>query len=384
MLEAAHTILVIDDEEIVRESLTDHLEDRGFRVLTAENGRIGLEIFHQESPDLILTDLRMPEMDGLELLDRVVKNSPDTPVIVVSGTGNITDSVQALRSGAWDYILKPVTDMSIVSYAVGNALERAALKRENAAQQVRLAQAYTKMRDDEDAGRKVQMKLLPATPLLKAPYTFTQCIVPSTGLSGDFVDYFSANSNQLIFYTADVSGHGISSALVTVLLRSFMSKQIDKYENQDDDTLLHPARLLTRLNHEFLEQNLNKHITIFYAVLNRPSNTLSYASGGQFPAPILFTDAGAEPLIEHGIAVGLFPDATYQTSHRTLANRFMLAVYSDGILETLPADTLPDKLDFLTTLDTPEKIAAAMKSVKKIRELPDDVAVLTVNRKENK
>ena len=129
---AANTsILVIEDEAVLRESMADYLEDRNFRVLTAENGRVGLEIFEREHPDLVLTDLRMPEVDGLEVLRRTGEISPETPLIVVSGTGRIGDSIQALRLGAWDYILKPIEDMSIISLAVEKALERARLRQEN-------------------------------------------------------------------------------------------------------------------------------------------------------------------------------------------------------------------------------------------------------------
>ncbi|MCP4398348.1 MAG: response regulator [bacterium] len=138
MPDAITSILVIEDETILRESLAGYLEDRDFRVVTAENGRMGLELFERERPDLVLTDLRMPEVDGLDVLRRAGDLSPETPLIVVSGTGNISDSIQALRFGAWDYILKPVEDMSIIALAVDKALERARLRRENREYQERL------------------------------------------------------------------------------------------------------------------------------------------------------------------------------------------------------------------------------------------------------
>ncbi|MCP4397323.1 MAG: response regulator, partial [bacterium] len=131
MNEATTSILVIEDEEILRESMADYLEDRDFQVMTAENGRMGLEVFTHLRPGLVLTDLRMPEMDGLEVLRRIVELSPQTPLIVVSGTGHIGDAVRALQLGAWDYILKPVEDMGVISHAVDKALERARLHREN-------------------------------------------------------------------------------------------------------------------------------------------------------------------------------------------------------------------------------------------------------------
>jgi signal transduction histidine kinase len=127
---AAKKILVIDDEEYIRDSVIGFLEDFGFEVLDAENGRIGLEVFDSRQPDLVLCDLRMPEMDGLEVLASVRHRNSNIPIIIVSGAGNIADTVEALRLGAWDYIIKPIQDMNVLYHAVNKALERADLIRE--------------------------------------------------------------------------------------------------------------------------------------------------------------------------------------------------------------------------------------------------------------
>ena len=124
-------ILIIDDETIIRQSFADHLEDLGYQVLTAENGRKGIEIIKREEPDLTLTDLRMPEMGGLEVIKHSMQLNPDTPIIVVSGAGRLGDAIQALRLGAWDYILKPIEDMSILEHQVKKALEKKILIQEN-------------------------------------------------------------------------------------------------------------------------------------------------------------------------------------------------------------------------------------------------------------
>ncbi len=125
------TILIIDDEPTIRLSYAKLLEDMDYRTLLAENGRVGLDIFDREKVDLVLVDLRMPEMDGMEVLARITKMSPDTPMIVVSGTGVIADAVKALHQGAWDYLLKPIKHFSVLIHAVTNALEKARLIREN-------------------------------------------------------------------------------------------------------------------------------------------------------------------------------------------------------------------------------------------------------------
>lgn len=134
------TILVIDDEAAIRRSFADYLEDMGYRILTAENGRIGVDLFDRQAVDLVMVDLRMPEMDGLEVLAHIRRNRPQTPAIVVSGTGVISDAVEAIHQGAWDYILKPVKDLHVLSHAVEMALERVRLKEENAQYQEHLEQ----------------------------------------------------------------------------------------------------------------------------------------------------------------------------------------------------------------------------------------------------
>ena len=124
-------VLVIDDEASIRDSFKDYLEDRGFKVLEAENGRIGLNEVEKHNPDLVMVDLRMPEVSELEVLSQLSEKHPETPTIVVSGTGVIADAIKAIRHGAWDYLLKPITDMSVLRHSVRNVLEKARLKREN-------------------------------------------------------------------------------------------------------------------------------------------------------------------------------------------------------------------------------------------------------------
>ncbi len=116
-------VLTIDDESCIRDAFKNFLEDYDYTVLTAENGRIGINIFKKELPDLVLVDLRMPEMDGLEVLAKIKTLSPDTPVVVVSGTGMMADALEALRLGAWDFLQKPIADLSVLLHTVTRGIE---------------------------------------------------------------------------------------------------------------------------------------------------------------------------------------------------------------------------------------------------------------------
>ncbi len=140
-------ILTIDDEENIRDSFRMFLEDFDFQVLEASNGRDGLQIFEQQKPDLVLCDLRMPEMDGLDVLEYIKSHSPDTPIIVISGTGVIGDAIDAIHKGAWNYLLKPIQDMSVLLHAINQAIERSRLIIENRAYQEHLEDEVTKRTD---------------------------------------------------------------------------------------------------------------------------------------------------------------------------------------------------------------------------------------------
>ena len=131
MTEKPIKILTIDDEQRVRESLAAYLEDSGFKVIEAENGRDGIDKVRRENPDLVLCDLNMPEMNGLEVVAVVAEEFPETPIIIASGRGRLDDAIGTLKIGAWDYITKPIEDMAILEHAIDHALERARLLREN-------------------------------------------------------------------------------------------------------------------------------------------------------------------------------------------------------------------------------------------------------------
>src|ERR1700741_3206314 len=101
MAEAA-TVLIVDDDPLVRATFVRILQLGGFQVREAADGRQGLDEFRRERPDAVLLDLRMPGMDGLDVLSVIVEEAPETPVLVVSGAGTMRDAVEALRRGAWD------------------------------------------------------------------------------------------------------------------------------------------------------------------------------------------------------------------------------------------------------------------------------------------
>ena len=116
-------ILVIDDERSIRNTMKDILEFEKHKVVLAENGRTGLDTALNEEFDLIFSDIKMPEMDGLELLDQLLEKEVEAPVVMISGHGNIGTAVECIKKGAFDFIEKPI-DLSRLLVTVRNALEK--------------------------------------------------------------------------------------------------------------------------------------------------------------------------------------------------------------------------------------------------------------------
>lgn len=162
-MEPVITVLHAEADPLQRHSTAQYLNTLGYQALEAENGLEAWEIFQRERPDLVLTDLRMPVMDGFELLTRVTAKSPETPILILSGVGTMTDLIEALHLGAWDYLTKPITETSILLYAVEKALERSKMLRDSRNYQQLLEQtvrARTQKLEDELKERKKIERLI--------------------------------------------------------------------------------------------------------------------------------------------------------------------------------------------------------------------------------
>jgi signal transduction histidine kinase len=121
------SILLVDDEEGIRKVLGISLSDMGYKVLTAENGKEALQIFKKARPRIVITDIKMPEMDGIELLRRIKQDSPDTEVIMITGHGEMDLAIKSVKYEATDFVTKPIND-EVLEIALNRAQERIAMR----------------------------------------------------------------------------------------------------------------------------------------------------------------------------------------------------------------------------------------------------------------
>ena len=122
-------ILIIDDERSIRNSLKEILVDEGYDVDVAENGLQGCQMVDKEKYSVIFCDIKMPEMDGLEVLDRLMGMGIDSAVVMISGHGDINTAVECIKKGAFDFIQKPL-DLNRILITIKNATEKVHLVKE--------------------------------------------------------------------------------------------------------------------------------------------------------------------------------------------------------------------------------------------------------------
>ncbi len=384
------SILVVDDTQNVRRATIAQLKQMGFDATGAEDGLRALEEVARCKPDLVLCDLRMPRMDGLAFLAEMQKAHVDTPVIVMSGAGLLDDAIGALQLGAWDYVEKPFLSAAL-EHAIGRALERARLIEENRRYRAHLEDVNRELRaslrllaDDEDAGRQIQHRMLPENHQRFGPFEFSRELLPSAFLSGDFIDAFAIDARRWGFYLADVSGHGVPSALVTILVRGFVQRHVADFVGGRDDLVASPARLLRALNDELLREDLDKHVTMFFGVIDNAEGSLTYANAGHFPWPLVHDGRRTVQLEQPGSPLGLTAKPEYVEHRLPLPNDLVLAAFSDGLLDILPHAELSAKERFLTALFgrsdvTVEQVLRDLRLDGSAR-LPDDVAMLLIKR----
>lgn len=386
-------LLIIDDDLIVRQSFALQLRDAGFVVLEESDPEVALANLHTtEMPDLILLNLQLSSIDGMHVLQDLHNQFPLLGVIVASAVNTQEDVIQALRLGAKDYLIKPIANVELVVNSVSRVLNLRELERVNLRYHDQLRAANTELRDnleelerDHIAGRRVQKRMMP-TGLATHGYSIQHRIVPSLYLSGDFVDYGLVNNRFLVFYLADVSGHGASSAFVTIWLKYVVSRMVKEeglfhdVNAFDDD----PNNMLRQVNLELQDTQLGHHLTFFVGVIDTVTRQMRYVVAGHLPLPLLLTEEGAIYLQGKGKPVGIFKDVNWVVNEYSLPEKFSLVCFSDGILETIADVNLQEKekilLQAIESSDGKLDSICETLAIKRSQDRPDDIAVLTVTR----
>lgn len=342
-------LLIVDDNEMNRDMLTRRLARLGHTVATAEDGHAALERIAQEPFDLVLLNIMMPGIDGIEVLERLRQTHAPTelPVIMTTAKDAREDIVKALKSGANDYVTKPL-DFPVVAARVQTQLslkhavdQIVALERDLKRRNEELQSANERMSKDLAAAAKVQQSMLPATLPNTDHVEFAWYFRPCEKLAGDILNVFALDDSHVGLYLLDVSGHGVQAALLSVTLSRMLTPVADQ------PTLVRqrcadgsgwvptpPGEVVAELNRRFqVDLEVTQYFTMHYAVLDMRTCELRSVCAGH-PGPIHLPAEG-EPAImtARSFPVGWVPEAAYPEKRLALKPGDRLYLYSDGIPE---------------------------------------------------
>ena len=315
--------------------------------------------------------------------------------LIVIALGNDFDfekTLEFFRLGAADVIV-PGFDESSFRQMVLRIGALAQLRAQRLDQQAQLEktnhdleESLRVLKQDQIAGLEVQKSLMPVRPISFGEYEISHVIIPSLYLSGDFVGYSVVLDRYLLFYFADVSGHGASSAFVTVLLQSMIGRIIRKHELERDYNALAraPEGLIEHLNKQIMGMNLEKHMTLMAGSLDMCSHSLRYVTAAQLPRPVFIANGDSSFLPGAGKPVGLFESVSWKVNEVQFAKGSALVLFSDGVFDLLSKSHMHEKEDTILSrlADCPQSLDDLRKTffLSDNDSPQDDVSVLLLRR----
>jgi sigma-B regulation protein RsbU (phosphoserine phosphatase) len=339
------SILIVDDEELNSEGLARHLRRHGYVVNAVRNGEEAIDLLGDHRIDLVLLDIMMPGMNGLDVLRflRRVDSLIDLPIIMVTARGESEDVVEALELGANDYVTKPL-DLPVVLARIRTqlALRRAVAQvtelehnldaRNKELEDLTAARATAgeSQRGDLEGAARVQRAFLsappPEIPGLRVAWAFRPCCT----LTGDFFNLWRLDDRHVGLCALDAGGHGAAAALLAVTAGGLLARLCGVPPAP-------PGEVVRRMCEQVSAEAAGECLSLLYGVLDLPSGTFRFVSAGH-PGPAhLPRGARAARQEAAGLPVGV-GTAGHTEEEVRLRPGDRLVLYSDGLVEARNAE----------------------------------------------
>ncbi|TIH12876.1 response regulator [Marinifilum sp. JC120] len=317
-------ILFVDDDPNILTSFRSLLR-KEFKIDTADHPEKGLALFKENGPyPVVVSDLKMPDMDGLEFLAEIEKLDEDAIGVILTGHADIKAAVTALNQGhVFRFLTKPAERDTITS-VINAGLKQHKLITGNK-QKARI------IKEDLAAAAFIQHSFLPQKSCSLGRVCLNWLFKPSDYVGGDMFNLVELDDNHTAFYLMDISGHGVSAALAAVSVARLLSRS-DHFTGQHN-TIIPPSDLLRQLDADFPIERMNKHFTMFYGVVSKSEQTLTYSSAGHLPPLLLRKDGSIEHLEKGGSVIGVGAGIPFEQETVSFSPGDRLISYTDGISE---------------------------------------------------
>ena len=383
--ERPYKILVVDDEPdlepLILQRMRRDIRRKQYTFVFARNGVEALEkLSIDESIDLVLSDINMPQMDGLTLLSQIPNVSTDVRSVIISAYGDMKNIRTAMNRGAFDFVTKPIDfdDLRVtIERTLSHLLEwRDALESRN---------KLTVLQNELDIASNMQQSLLPSHFPEGDTFQVYGRMEPARNVGGDFFDILNREQGRLGVVVADVSDKGVPAALFMMSSRTLIRAMSIGSAT--------PGDVLASVNELLLEDNdSTMFVTLFYAVYDPENGTFTYANGGHNPPLLVHSDGSSEELpLTGGIALGLVPDFEYEEHTLRLMPGDALILYTDGVTEAMNEDqeefTVPRLVEVfkasppIDAEDTTGRVFGAVHDFAGGADQSDDITCMVLHRR---
>ena len=331
MSDATFRILVVDDEpdleHLMRQRLRRDVRARRYELLFAHNGVEALEQLHTNDVDMVLSDINMPQMDGLTLLEQIPQVDPNIRAVIVSAYGDMANIRTAMNRGAFDFVTKPI-DFNDLKITIDKTLRHLAVLRDALKTRDKLVAIEREL----DVASKMQQSILPTEFPRSDQYELFGNMEPAREVGGDFFDIVALDDHRVGLAIADVSGKGVPAALFMMSSRTLLKGAAIGHPG--------PAAVLGEVNTLLEEDNeAAMFVTVFYAVYDPKNGELVYSNGGHNPPLIIHPDGNSTVLGQtDGVALAIVPGFEYEQHSVELSPGDILLLYTDGVTEAMNAN----------------------------------------------
>ena len=375
-------ILIVDDDTMNLNLLEAFLTaaNENYELISAANGSQALEKVAKYNPDLVLLDIMMPEINGFDVCS-IIKNNPATrflPVILITALNDRENKIKGIEVGADDFLAKPVDRIELVT-RVKSLLLTKSLHDD-------LENHYKLLKKELAMAKYLQESLLPKSVPDMASLDIAVFYQPSIEIGGDFYYFMDIDEHNLGIFMADISGHGVSAAMKTMVLKDRLFQNKNLWNS--------PKELIRSLNYGLIDffslTDSDSFITALYLIIDTKKWEIRIVNGGH-PEPILQSECGRRVLNETTtLPVGVFKDIHYEEAVAPFPPGGKLSMFTDGFFEIsaakgqqLSIEKLYAKLDELRDLSAMDTIDSIINYVEMVnQETPsDDKNLIVVKRK---
>ena len=328
----SYKILVVDDEPdlepLILQRMRRNIRSGRYSFVFAGNGVEALERLTSDPEiDMVISDINMPQMDGLTLLEQIPKVDPNVRSVIISAYGDMRNIRTAMNRGAFDFVTKPL-DFEDLQITIDRTLSHMAEWKEALESRDKLVAIQNEL----NVASKMQQSILPTSFPSTPEYEVYGNMEPARNVGGDFFDVIFMENGRIGLAVADVSDKGVPAALFMMSSRTLL-KGCAIGMGEPGDVLGEVNTLLTDNNDTIM------FVTLLYAVFDPNTGVLTYANGGHCNPLVVHTDGSSEELTHtKGVALGVMPDLEYLENHVTLEPGDTLILYTDGVSEAMNSD----------------------------------------------